>query len=53
MRTSSADYEEWFVAEVKEALKEVAAGTVVEHAAVVSEWERKCADIMDPRPRGR
>ncbi|HEV7989165.1 MAG TPA: hypothetical protein VGP23_11815 [Candidatus Binataceae bacterium] len=53
MRPPSVDYEEWFVAEVKEALKEVAAGTVVEHAAVVSEWERKCADIMDPRPRGR
>jgi hypothetical protein len=41
MRPPSVDYEEWFVAEVKEALK------------VVSEWERKCADIMDPRPRGR
>jgi len=34
---------------VKEALKEVDAGAVVEHAAVVSQWERKRAGKMDPR----
>lgn len=43
------DYEEWFVAEVKEALKEVKAGAVVEHEAVVRQWERKRAGKMDAR----
>jgi predicted transcriptional regulator len=43
------DYEEWFVAEVKEALKEVRAGAVVEHEAVMRQWERKRAGKMDPR----
>ena len=43
------DYEEWFVAEVKEGLKEVRAGAVVEHEAVMRQWERKRAGKMDPR----
>jgi RHH-type transcriptional regulator, rel operon repressor / antitoxin RelB len=43
------DYEEWFAAEVKEALKEVKAGAVVEHEAVVRQWERKRAGKMDAR----
>ncbi|MGA8056961.1 MAG: hypothetical protein WB999_01870 [Candidatus Binataceae bacterium] len=43
------DYEEWFVAEVKEALKEVRAGAVVEHEAVMRQWERKRAGKMDAR----
>ncbi len=43
------DYEEWFVAQVKEGLKEVEAGKVVEHEAVVKAWERKRATKMDAR----
>jgi predicted transcriptional regulator len=43
------DYEEWFVAEVKEGLKEVRAGAVVEHEAVMRQWERMRAGKMDPR----
>ena len=43
------DYEEWFVADVKEALKEVRAGAVVEHEAVMRQWERKRAGKMDAR----
>jgi hypothetical protein len=43
------DYEEWFIAEVKEALKEVRAGEVVEHEAVMRQWECKRARKMDAR----
>ena len=43
------DYEDWFVAEVKEGLKEVRAGAVVEHEAVMRQWERMRAGKMDPR----
>jgi predicted transcriptional regulator len=53
MRPPSVDYEEWFVAEVKDALKEVEAGAVVEHAAVLLQWECRRAGEIDPRPRGR
>lgn len=35
------DYEEWFVREVKQALKEADAGGLIEHKAVVEAWERK------------
>jgi predicted transcriptional regulator len=41
------DYEEWFVSEVKQALKEVEAGKLVEHEAVVRAWERKRAAKVD------
>ncbi len=41
------DYEEWFVDEVKQALKEVEAGKLVEHEAVVKAWERKRATKVD------
>ena len=43
------DYEEWFVAAVKEGLKESKDGAVVEHEAVVRQWERKRAGKMDTR----
>jgi predicted transcriptional regulator len=35
------DYEEWFVHEVKQALKEVDEGELVDHAVVVRKWEKK------------
>ncbi len=37
------DYEEWFVSEVKKGLKEVEAGELLEHEAVVKAWENKRA----------
>lgn len=43
------DYEEWFVGEVKQALKEVETGKVVDHEAVVKRWERKRAARVDAR----
>jgi len=43
-------YEEWYVGEVKEALKEVKAGAVVEHEAVARRWGRKRAGKMDETP---
>ena len=43
------DYEEWFVGEVVEGLKEAAAGEVVDHGEVVREWER--AAKVDTRRR--
>ncbi len=42
------DYEEWFAREVHKGLKEARAGRVVDHDAVVAEWERKLAPKMDP-----
>ena len=43
------DYEEWFVAEVKQALKEAERGRVVEHGTVSKRWERKRAAKVDAR----
>jgi predicted transcriptional regulator len=43
------NYEEWFVAQVKQGLKEAKAGKVVEHEAVVKAWEGKRAAKMDAR----
>ena len=43
------DYEEWFVGEVKEALREVEAGDLVEHETVLKAWERKRAAKMGAR----
>jgi RHH-type transcriptional regulator, rel operon repressor / antitoxin RelB len=43
------DYEEWFVGEVKEALKQAEAGHVVDHGTVVKRWERKRAARVDAR----
>ena len=43
------DYEEWFVAEVKRALKEAERGQVVEHDTVRKRWERKRAAEVDAR----
>jgi predicted transcriptional regulator len=43
------DYEEWFVAEVKQALKEAESGRLVEHETVVKRWERKRAAKVDAR----
>jgi predicted transcriptional regulator len=43
------DYEEWFVGEVKQALKEAEAGQLVGHEAVVKRWERKRAAKVDAR----
>ena len=43
------DYEEWFVGEVKQALKEAERGRVVEHETVTKRWERKRAAQVDPR----
>ena len=43
------DYEEWFVTEVTQALKEAERGRRVEHATVVKRWERKRASKVDTR----
>jgi len=43
------NYEEWFVAQVQEGLKEARAGEVVEHEAVVRAWERKRAAKVGTR----
>ena len=43
------DYEEWFVGEVKQALKEAERGRLVEHETVTKRWERKRAAQVDPR----
>ena len=43
------EYEEWFVAAVKEGLKESKDGAVVEHEAVLRQWERKRAGKVDAR----
>lgn len=43
------DYEEWFVGEVKQALKEAEAGQVIDHETVVKRWERKRAARVDAR----
>ena len=43
------DYEEWFVAEVKQALKEAERGRVVDHDTVSKRWERKRAAKVDAR----
>ena len=43
------DYEEWFAAEVKQALVEADAGQLVEHETVVNRWERKRAAKVDAR----
>ncbi len=43
------DYEEWFAAEVKQALMEADAGQLVEHETVVNRWERKRAAKVDAR----
>jgi predicted transcriptional regulator len=47
------DYEEWFVGEVKHALKQAEAGELIDHEAVVKKWERKRATEMDARRRTR
>ncbi len=41
------DYEEWFVARVKEGLKQAKAGQVVGHETVVKARERKRAARVD------
>ncbi len=43
------DYEEWFVGEVKLALKEAESGRMVEHETVTKRWERKRAAQVDAR----
>ena len=43
------DYEEWFVTEVTQALKEAERGRLVGHATVVKRWERKRASKVDAR----
>jgi len=43
------NYEEWFVAQVQEGLKEARAGEVVEHEALVRAWERKRAAKVGTR----
>jgi predicted transcriptional regulator len=45
------DYEEWFVGEVKHALKQVEAGEVLEHSEVVKRLERKRAAKLGSRRR--
>lgn len=45
----SFDYEEWFVGEVEQALKEAEAGQLVDHETVVKKWERKRAVKVDER----
>jgi predicted transcriptional regulator len=48
------DYEEWFVREVNQGLREVEAGDVIDHESVVRKWERKRETSMvtrrQPRP---
>jgi len=43
------DYEEWFAAEVRTALKQAESGDLVEHDAVLKSWERKRAAKMGAR----
>jgi predicted transcriptional regulator len=43
------DYEEWFVGEVKQALKEAEAGQFLDHETVAKRWERKRAVKVDAR----
>jgi predicted transcriptional regulator len=43
------DYEEWFVSEVKQALKEAERGRLLDHETVVKRWERKRAAKVDAR----
>jgi predicted transcriptional regulator len=43
------DYEEWFVAEVKQALREAERGRVVDQDTVSKRWERKRAAKVDAR----
>jgi predicted transcriptional regulator len=43
------DYEEWFVSEVRQALKETEAVQLVDHVTVVKRWERKRAAKVDAR----
>ena len=45
---NSLDHEEWFVSEVRHALKQVEVGEVLEHSEVVKRLERKRADGLDP-----
>jgi predicted transcriptional regulator len=45
------DYEEWFVGEVRHALKQVEAGEVLEHGEVVKRLERKRAAELGSRRR--
>ena len=42
------DYEEWFVREVKQGLKEAEAGDVIDHEAILERWERKRTAKLDP-----
>ena len=35
------DYEEWFIQQVQEGLKEVEAGNLLDHAEVTKKWEAK------------
>jgi predicted transcriptional regulator len=44
----SVDYDEWFVGEVKQGLKEAEAGDVVDHKAILKKWERKRTAKLDP-----
>jgi predicted transcriptional regulator len=43
------DYEEWFVSEVKQALKEAERGRLLDHESVAKRWERKRAAKVDAR----
>ncbi len=43
------DYEEWFVSEVKQALKEAERGRLLDHETVAKRWERKRAAKVDAR----
>jgi len=43
------DYEEWFVDEVKQGLKEAERGRVVEHDTVIKRWEGRRAARVDAR----
>jgi predicted transcriptional regulator len=45
------DYEEWFVGEVKHALKQVEAGEVLDHGEVVKRLERKREAKLGSRRR--
>lgn len=43
------DYEEWFVREVKQGLRQARGGELIDHEVVLKEWERKLAAKMDSR----
>jgi predicted transcriptional regulator len=49
------DYEEWFIQQVQEGLKEAEAGNLLDHAEVAKKWEAKLEAKMDAhrKPRSR